>query len=584
MVSGSRRHIPSIRMAADIVPALVLAVPTAAITWQAARAASFTMLGRDQGIFQYIAWAILRGDTDYRDVRDVNGPLTHLVHMIMLLVGGADEHRFRLIDLAINALVFFCMGASLPGLSVRAPAARRSMWLSRCAWGLAAVVLLGGQYLRYLYWDLAQRETFCDWLLVLSLALGLLSSIPRALSRRAAALDTWMLVGAGALSTAACFGKHTYAMFVACALATLALDREAPRPRRRRVFWFLCGCVLSVAFFIAFIVRFGDLAAFVQTYLLDAPAMYRFIWPRPTGEIVELPWARGLVWPPVLVSVAMVILIAVGLMPRRLFAVACVGPMALLAVIAQKKGFPYHFHPVSLGLTLGGLALAAWAWERWLDAPRRWASGALSAAMMLALTIRETKLMPYSPHVQNPWTVQAGATPELRRGEAYLNAFRAYDFFPKEMHEAAAYLRANTEPHGRVQIYGMDPYVLFLAERLSATPYIYAYDLNTDAAEAGAEQLSSDAELPERLARIRAFAERHGADMVSRMEKQPPSAIVFFDKAPLTSWPDAVVDFEKHQPVASQWVKSRYAEAIAFGEVHVWLPKERVAHSSVGAR
>ena len=40
--------------------------------------ASWTPLGRDQGIFQYVAWAVAQGDVDYRDVRDVNGPLIAL--------------------------------------------------------------------------------------------------------------------------------------------------------------------------------------------------------------------------------------------------------------------------------------------------------------------------------------------------------------------------------------------------------------------------------------------------------------------------------------------------------------------------
>ena len=70
------------------------------------RCASYAPLGRDQGIFQYIAWAWSRGVTGYEEVRDVNGPLTVLVHMAMLVFGGRDEHVFRVVELAVTTLTF----------------------------------------------------------------------------------------------------------------------------------------------------------------------------------------------------------------------------------------------------------------------------------------------------------------------------------------------------------------------------------------------------------------------------------------------------------------------------------------------
>src|SRR5262245_15578145 len=91
---------------------LPLVVALAPLFWviDATSRAALTTLGRDQGIFQYIAWAVLRGEVDYRDVRDVNGPLTHLVHMLMLLAGGGDEYRFRVLDLWVTGLVFAFVG------------------------------------------------------------------------------------------------------------------------------------------------------------------------------------------------------------------------------------------------------------------------------------------------------------------------------------------------------------------------------------------------------------------------------------------------------------------------------------------
>src|SRR5205823_1662866 len=101
---------------------------------------------RDQGIFQYVAWAVRNGAVDYRDVRDVNGPLTHLVHMVFLALGAADEHRFRSLDLLVTGLGFAFVGACLPGIAARA----QPTWLHRGAWAFAAWVVLSGQYLMYL--------------------------------------------------------------------------------------------------------------------------------------------------------------------------------------------------------------------------------------------------------------------------------------------------------------------------------------------------------------------------------------------------------------------------------------------------
>ena len=93
--------------------------------------------------------------------------------------------------------------------------------------------------------------------------------------------------------------------------------------------------------------------------------------------------------------------------------------------------------------------------------------------------------MATSPHVTALWLIDRGTTAEQRERREYVDAFKDSDFFPWELRQTAAYLKAHTRPDERVQLYAMDPYVLFLAERRSATPYIYLYDLNADAALAG---------------------------------------------------------------------------------------------------
>src|SRR5580700_2909525 len=102
------------RLLRSLLTPVAIALPPLFWVVSATGRASRTPLGRDQGIFQYIAWALGQGQVDYRDVRDVNGPLTHLVHLAFLGLGGADEHRFRMLELAVTGATFAVAGACLP--------------------------------------------------------------------------------------------------------------------------------------------------------------------------------------------------------------------------------------------------------------------------------------------------------------------------------------------------------------------------------------------------------------------------------------------------------------------------------------
>src|SRR5260370_20864288 len=97
-----RHDFASTQLRLGLAVPLTLALPPLFLVLEATRRASFAPLGRDQGIFQYVVWALTRGAGDYRDVRDVNGPLAHFVHSVVLLLVGADVHRFPVLDLAVT--------------------------------------------------------------------------------------------------------------------------------------------------------------------------------------------------------------------------------------------------------------------------------------------------------------------------------------------------------------------------------------------------------------------------------------------------------------------------------------------------
>jgi hypothetical protein len=564
-----------VRSLRAILPAALVGVPASFWAVDGTHRASLSPLGRDQGIFQYVAWAMLHGAKDYRDIRDVNGPLTHFVHMAFLLLGGRDEHRFRLLDLVVTGASFALVGACLTGVGRRGRS--RPELLERVAWGGAAWVVFMAQYLAYLYWDLAQRESFFDWFMLSSVAVQIAAQSPGAREGRA----RWMLALAGFASVAPWFGKPTYALFTLAQLVALVADREGPVSLRRRFVTFGAGGACAAVLLTACLAAYGDIGAYLGFLLRDIPRVYRFIWAHSASEIFANTWFGAQALLALVGAMTIVGLIFAGQLPARTLTVALVPVIGLVSVVLQAKGFPYHFHPVTAGVALQWMTLVIVAWERAWALPRqRGLVRALPFVLSSALALKVGAMLQESPHVKAVWLLWKGVTPEQRESQAYFAGFPEPDFFPYEMRQTAAYLRQHTRPTARVQTYGMDPYVLFLAERMSATPYIYAYDLDVDAALAGGLGASPDAQQAER---IRALRRDHEVDLLARLEAAPPAAFVFFDKSPLMTSDDAWQDFKDHCPDASAWVDRHYEESASFGKDRVWLRRDLDLDAAEGA-
>jgi hypothetical protein len=536
---------------------LLLALIPAWWIIDATKRATLTTIGRDQGIFQYIAWAILQGDTDYRDVKDVNGPLTHLIHVIFLLLGGGDEHRFHVLDHLITGLTFAIAASMLPGILTK----RRPTWIERVAWAAAGWVVLAGQYGLYLYWNQAQRESFCDWFLLPSLMLQAMRPGPTP-KRRIAVI--------AGLTSITLFSKPAFIFFSLMQLVALLLDPAVGLTKKERVKWFALGSALGGVIPLLFLLRYGDLLAFLEITLRDVPQMYRFIWPKSPQEILGEEGPLGVTTLALAASGAVFGLIAMRELPRRLLVLALAPITGLAVVLSQAKGFGYHFHPLTASTHLCICVLLVYLWERFRFTPRKRPLGrllALGATVGFGLFVASS--MRASTHTRNVWILAGGETPEKRAEQEWFDTFKTYDFFPWELHRAAEYLRASTSETARVQTYGMDPYILFLAKRRSATPYIYSYDLNVDAALDGgwwAKPTEAD------RWRINLGKEAHLKDMLARLQAAPPEAFVFIDHSPLISFIESAwEDFRYCCMANATWVAAHYHQAKSFGDVHVWL-------------
>lgn len=556
MSSPSRSTLPSARGQIGWLHAPALTAAALPWVWEAHVRASWSTLGRDQGIFQYVAWAVAGGHTAYRDVRDVNGPLTILVHRVMLALGGADEHRFRVLDLLFTALAALFVGAALPSLGAERPT--RGV---RAAWALATWVIVSAQVLGFGWWDTAQRESFFDWFVMVSFGSALFAA--HADGRRRVVL----LVVAGAASAAPWLGKPTYALVTVVQALALAFDEQvATRAQRLRAF--AGGIALGLAVPFGWLVVCGDPGAWARITFHDVPVMYKFIWPRSAIDILSAPWTMSIVVLACVTSIATLGLVLARGLPRRALPLAALPLVGLASVIVQKKGFLYHFHPVSLGAALALLALgfracafAETARAHPLRLPFRGLllTGFFVLAARAAITSSASAFPPAPP---------PGIDPD---GAARLAPFVRVDFFPYALRVVAAHLRAHTGPDDTVQTYGMDPYILFLAQRKSATPYIYGYDLDADAALMGSWRAEGLHPTPDEQAQIRALRDGHERDLLARIEKAPPAAFVFIGRSPLLASADAFVDFQIHCPDAAAWVLARYRETLEVDGIRVWM-------------
>lgn len=524
------------RKRAPILVALIIAIPGLWYVLDATRRASFTSIGRDQGIFQYIAWAVRQGDVLYRDIRDVNGPVVTMVHIVFQWLGGEDEHRFRTLDLLFTGLSFVIAGALV---------ASKARLVERAAWGLAAWTACSAQYLTYGFWDTAQRESFFDWFILVSVALWYATDETR--SRRGMLL----VATAGALSFVPWLGKPTFALFTLSQIAALVFERD----RKRRLFLFLAGGALGLFVPFVFLLAVGDVRAWFKITFIDVPAMYRFIWPRPAGVILSLPGYTQIAMLAAGTTLGMLGLMARRILPPRMLPIAAMPVLGVVSMLIQAKGFPYHFHPVTLGMTFAWVATAAALRDRW---PLVTMMGATAIGVHAAFVIR------WAPYPPLP---SAGEDLESGTRLAY---FDRVDYFPAQMRESAELIRERTKPTDRVQTYGMDAYLLFLARRLSATPYIYAYDLNADAALWGAYDEGGLHPTEPQRAVIRALRDEHIAELTSTVQSKPPAAFALVSLSPLMSTSDALDDFEKHCPVAADYMHEHYTD-LGGHPTAVWL-------------
>src|SRR5438132_2439552 len=61
-------------------------------------------LGFDHGLYQYMAWAWLKGQWPYRDAFDISFPGIILIHLVAMLLMGGSALALRAFDFAVQII------------------------------------------------------------------------------------------------------------------------------------------------------------------------------------------------------------------------------------------------------------------------------------------------------------------------------------------------------------------------------------------------------------------------------------------------------------------------------------------------
>ena len=519
---------------------------------------TYAAFARDQGIFQYVAWAMRSGEKAYRDFHEINGPLPHAWNILLQALGGEDVHVFRSLDTGFVLVVYAASAITIPrwvGLTLSRGAL--------AAWSLAGLAVLGAQFARYDWWHANQREGFYAALVLGSIAMQAAAHVTKS-SRHALVLFGFSSM----LTTLTWFGKPPCAIFALLQVAVLAADRANVSLSLRRVLMAsTVGALASAASMAAFVAATGDLSAGIS-FLGKVPLLHHTIWNRSfVDQYHAYDNAPRLDW--AFVTTAGFVAAYFVLKLPRLSLLALVLPIGGFLVFAgQGKGFPYHLQMVTLGTSVMHLvilvALAKAGHERRERASAMTVVATL-AALALGYKCRDDSRL--SPAARSDWAT-LGSTKERRASHEYLDRFEWGDYFTTDLHDAATWVNERTRPDERIQTYGLDPFFMFLARRQSATPVIYDFELNIDPALAGGTGANLSSAQRVELTAMRDATEQM---MLTRVTASPPAAFVFFDRAPFSHPPDGEADFAAHCPALYAWLDTRYAKATRIGTVRVRL-------------
>jgi len=417
-------------------------------------------MGRDQGIFAWVAEVIAEGGLPYTDAWEVKGPATFLPYVLAHFALGRNQWGIRLLDAILFATAGLVCWRSLVSLGARAGA-------------VLAPWLFGAWYWQLGYWHTAQADGWMAFLLLVVLSI---------LCSDGWAKSTFAGVGLGALVGIGTLLKPIFGVYF---VLPILLTPWAPRGRGEASWWrwpisVVVGFLLTIGVGLLWLsvggasgemlkIQFG-FTSFVHqgahSYSISEHLGFLFRFATRAEYVAAIP----LVW---------IGLTSLWRRNRRLAGINVAAIILTVAILAlQSKYWLYHLTPLLAPLTIL-LGIGAGATQcAFRDQSNR--VGSVDSSFRQLTHALIAVIIVVNMAALWPSVAQAGRTLTGQISQAeYSRWFDRYqdDFSVTDISAVSLFLRERTEKEDTVQVWAFDPLINYLSGRLSPSRFGYLYPL-----------------------------------------------------------------------------------------------------------
>lgn len=466
--------------------------------------------GRDQGVSAFVALVMARGGVLYRDVYHFNLPGVFFVYRLAAALPWPLVESVNLTHLAFLALTGLVL--------YRAAREVLSPWPAT----LAALLYAAFAVIVYTdYWDVAQKESLASLPLALALLFLLRLGGAKEESRGLRSI-IWSGFGLGLGSGLSTQFKPTLGIVLFSVLVPLwQVRREKGRPFRLGLAT-TAGFVVSFLPLLCYLLIKGDLAAMVESVVrfggFYGAQAYAGVFAASRESAFEL--LRWLFEWRFLAALSVIALIQSLRSSRGVQLTALFAALLLFQVVLQMKFFTYHWVP----LLLPGSLLAAGGISNLLTADSLELGGRMPpsapslpnhrfALILLLAALLIGNLAPSAKRYRRELYYDLGALPKNNFLAAY-GKWGGGDMCPLASQAVADYVKEHSRPADPLLVFGLEPGLYVLADRMPPTRFAYDQPLVTD---------------PRGNSAFASYRETMRSQFMRDLQKKPPLYIVVIE-------------------------------------------------------
>jgi hypothetical protein len=547
---------PPFATRSQVLTAALLAAAGLFVVWLFSQILMFRY-GRDQGIYATVAAAMLRGGMPYRDAWDFKPPGIYVIYALSRAVLGPGQWAIRSFEV-IGLAGLVC------GFIV----------LSRRFFASAAVGLIGGAlavlvHAELEFWHTAQPESFGGMLTVFALVLATFEPADEDPRRRAKLFGAWAAAGAlygGAflLKPPLGGGALVSAAFAAVRIYRRPFDESRDGRTTTTVaelampfFAMAAGSAAIIAAFVAWFLARGAFSDLVQTMFVFTPEYTKLSWEDATWPgMLYLSLEEWLFFFSSGNAAGILAAVILGPLAAReregILHVLLVIAVQLVGVTMQGKFFPYHY---GASLLLGSLVAGLGVFKLWEHALAKGWLGVLAFAALLPFVLfaRSATRDTETDFLDRAWVRQRALFSDQSMDELNGKLYSVADVSYGADQSVAAYLHDHLTPKELVYIWGFEPMIYDISERVPASRYIY--------------------NVPQRVAWYR---DRARSELMADLARHPPRAVVVEHRDVFPAVTGETIDSAdslRSFPALSTWLADHYEFATAIEDFDIYLSK-----------